>query len=784
MTDGSGNYSITNLTEGVYHVEFDPCNSPADVLGEWYNDKPSEATSDDVTVAEGVDVDNIDAELPPAGSISGTVLTAHLQPAVGGIVYVHSGGSVVEAAAVQANGTYTARHLTTGTYEVEFIPPAGSLDLSEYYLDQHDPAEADPVTVTEPDNTSGIDATLDGDTTPPVVTINGGPSGPTKVAQPTFSFSTEAGATLECSIDTGTPSWGPCSGDPTSHTPASPLADGPYTFRVQATDPSTNVGSATQSFSVDTQAPSLSITGGPNGLTGIVAPTFTFTAEAGANLECAIDLAGAGTPSWGPCDSATSHSSAPLADGDWVFSLRATDAATNAATVQRTFTVDSDGPNLSITGGPNGATNDATPTHTFSSSESWAMECAVDPQGTATPSWGPCTALGTNTATALADGDYVFSVKATDDALNTTTAQRSFSVDTVAPAVTIDSGPSGLTNDPVASFGFTSDESNVECSLDTGTPSWGTCSAPDSYDGGTLADGAYVFRVRATDSATNATTATQSFTIDTNVTLSITSGPNGPTNDSTPTFNFNSESGATVECSIDTGTPSFGSCSGPGTHTAVLGNGPFTFRVRATDPATNVKTLTRDFSVDTVAPAVSITSGPAGETDNPSPTFTFNAESGSAVQCSLDAGVPAFGPCSSGSSYTPPMALSDGSYTFRVRATDAATNSSVAIRGFDLDVPTAPPPPPDTTPPTIDITSGPKSKTKDKTPTFEFDSNDTFATFKCTVDKGAAAACKSPTTLKKLKPGKHTFLVTATDRTGNESAPATQSFTVKKKKKK
>lgn len=131
--------------------------------------------------------------------------------------------------------------------------------------------------------------------------------------------------------------------------------------------------------------------------------------------------------------------------------------------------------------------------------------------------------------------------------------------------------------------------------------------------------------------------------------------------------------------------------------------------------------------------------------------------------------------------YAPSSPLPDGSYVFRVRATDAAGNATTATRSFSVQ---APPPPPeaDTTPPTITITGGPKSKTKDSTPTFTFRSNDTFATFACKVDGKAATKCGSPYTLKKLKPGKHVFSVTATDRSGKTSAPATQKFTVKKKR--
>jgi len=92
------------------------------------------------------------------------------------------------------------------------------------------------------------------DGTPPDTIIDSPPLGTTADPTPTFDFhSTEPGSTFECSIDTGTPSFGPCSGPGDSDTPASPLADGTYTFRVRATDQQGNTGpAATETFTVDT----------------------------------------------------------------------------------------------------------------------------------------------------------------------------------------------------------------------------------------------------------------------------------------------------------------------------------------------------------------------------------------------------------------------------------------------------------------------------------------------------------------------------------------------------
>ena len=109
-------------------------------------------------------------------------------------------------------------------------------------------ANTDPVPATR---TWAVDAT------PPDTAIAAGPSGPTADTTPTFEFTaTELGATFACSIDRGSPTFGPCSGPSASHTP-DPLLPGSYTFRVRATDGVGNEDAtpATRSFSVAVAAP-------------------------------------------------------------------------------------------------------------------------------------------------------------------------------------------------------------------------------------------------------------------------------------------------------------------------------------------------------------------------------------------------------------------------------------------------------------------------------------------------------------------------------------------------
>ena len=89
--------------------------------------------------------------------------------------------------------------------------------------------------------------------------------------------------------------------------------------------------------------------------------------------------------------------------------------------------------------------------------------------------------------------------------------------------------------------------------------------------------------------------------------------------------------------------------------------------------------------------------------------------------------------------------------------------------------------------PAVTITGAPKdrvrTKKKKKRVTFDFVANEPATGFTCVLDgKQEFKACTSPLTIT-VKKGEHTFSVTATDAGGNAGAAATDTFKVKRKKK-
>ena len=260
----------------------------------------------------------------------------------------------------------------------------------------------------------------------------------------------------------------------------------------------------------------------------------------------------------------------------------------------------------------------------------------------------------------------------------------------LAPGTSIDSGPSGPTNDPTPRFEFSSEEPSTTFECRWGTSAFGPCTGPGQSHKREepFPDGEQSFEVRAIDpdGTDDPSPAKRTFVVDTvapSLTIDLT--PPARTADTTPAFGFSRESGATVACSIDSGVADFGSCSGGGGHAPVvpLPDGDFIFRVRATDSAGNQATRLYAFTVDTTPPGADFSSGPSRVTGDSTPRFEFSAAPDVAsLECRQDDG--AWFECSN--PYTT-YALADGPHRLRVRGTDTLGNvdTTPASRRFTVD---------------------------------------------------------------------------------------------------
>jgi hypothetical protein len=361
-----------------------------------------------------------------------------------------------------------------------------------------------------------------------------------------------------------------------------------------------------------------------------------------------------------------------------------------------------------------------------------------------------------------ADGPYQLLARATDVAGNVTdSAKRSVTVDNSAPAAPgLTSTPANPSNSTAPSFSFTGEVgATFQCALDGAA--FASCTSPRAYSG--LAAASHTFQVRQTDTAGNTgPAASYTWTIDTTAPAAptITVGPTGLTNQTSASFSFTGEAGATFQCALDGA--AFAACTSPKTYSG-LADGAHTFQVRQTDTAGNTgPAASRSWTVDATAPAApTITVGPSAQTNQTSASFTFTGEAGATFECSLDGA--AFAACTSPKTYS---GLADGAHAFQVRQIDTAGNTGPAAnRAWTVD----------STPPNTVIDVAPSDPSAADV-SFDFSSPDGGVAFECELDGGGFSVCSSPASYAGLASGPHTFDVRAIDSAGNVD-PTPASFT-------
>jgi hypothetical protein len=513
-------------------------------------------------------------------------------------------------------------------------------------------------------------------------------------------------------------------------------------------------------FTTDSKPPTAYFSAGPaaDAVINDPTPTFTFgSTDRGSSFRCRID----GAP-FKVCT--TTYATPHLPDGPHKISVEAIDVQGNVSVAKgRPFTVDTTAPTVGITSGPaNGsATQSRYASFAFTTNDpSASITCQLDNDG----GFHPCGSPFTN-PDPLNDGVHAFQVRARDRAGNVGGAGRIWSVDNVAPTVTITSGPTEgqQSTDPRPSFSFAADEPGVtyECHFDSSAPT--NCSSPFSTNG-RLSNAQHTFVVVGTDRAGN-TGAPASVTWVVNappVDVRIDGGPapGSTVKDPTPTFRFSSsDASASFRCRVGGNSAQWSSC-GPGPTgmftTSHLRDGRHRFMVMAVD-GPDSQTASRWFSVDTVGPATTISSGPANgsASSDRSPSFSFrSSEAGSRFECRVDSH--SFSNCSSPDGLGP---LADGGHDFRVRAIDQVGNAGpVASRTFAID----------TKAPRLKIKGSTRVVTGKATASASFVLKASEPVNRqCRVDAKAFARCPQHYRTPRLGAGAHTLKVKATDRAEN-----------------
>lgn len=291
---------------------------------------------------------------------------------------------------------------------------------------------------------------------------------------------------------------------------------------------------------VDTTAPVMAFTSGPDGVTDQgVKIVFTWSLDdLGATLSCKLDDA-----EWGPCGeleswdvSAQNMTLLNVPEGDHAFAVRAVDNFGNTTTMQRAFTVvpDVTPPEISITANPGLVTNVANADFTMKVGEADAtVSCKLDDA-----EWASCTTRTTQRYTGLAAGEHTFRYRAVDLSNNTAEVSHTWTIDPDAPPVvrltTVPSGYNGLPFNSTTTgvtVNFTVAEAGTvtsrECKLDD--REWETCYSTTQarWTGLTLAEGLHTVSVRATNAAGHTSpVASYTWTVDaTRPVITVTGQP-------------------------------------------------------------------------------------------------------------------------------------------------------------------------------------------------------------------------------------------------------------------
>jgi Carboxypeptidase regulatory-like domain len=190
-TNAKGEYTVEGLAAGFYKVEFSPeFESGLNFVTQFYKEKSSLATAEEVEVVEGKTKEGIDAELQVGAKIEGTVTDASTHAALPYIEVTALGADKIPAAfaITNATGQYTIAGLANGSYAVRFT--SGHY-ITQYFNDQPSFASANTLTVVQEKTATGINAALV-------------PKEPVNTVAPVVSGAPAVGHALSCSSGTWT----------------------------------------------------------------------------------------------------------------------------------------------------------------------------------------------------------------------------------------------------------------------------------------------------------------------------------------------------------------------------------------------------------------------------------------------------------------------------------------------------------------------------------------------------------------------------------------------------
>ncbi|WP_457973931.1 beta strand repeat-containing protein [Arthrobacter sp. D1-17] len=155
--NADGTYQIKGLLAGTHKVRFSGGESGA--LDEWYDDAKTQAEAAPITLTAGEGRTGVDAVLAQGASISGKV-SVPAGVSSFGVVILHKGdNTVAKSVYFGSDGSYLLQGLEAGSYKLQFNAYTSAV-LQQWYSNASSMEAATPVTVTDGQSVTSVDATL------------------------------------------------------------------------------------------------------------------------------------------------------------------------------------------------------------------------------------------------------------------------------------------------------------------------------------------------------------------------------------------------------------------------------------------------------------------------------------------------------------------------------------------------------------------------------------------------------------------------------------------------
>jgi RHS repeat-associated protein len=531
-----------------------------------------------------------------------------------------------------------------------------------------------------------------------------------------------------------------------------PLNEGLNTITVLATDAAGNATSVIRTVRKDSTPPTLTVA---QPVEGTITNSASITVSGSVFDSTTVTLLVNGTHvNIGANGSYTTQVS--LNEGHNTISVSATDAAGNTTTLNRHVIKDTTPPSLTVSNPVNGTvTNQSSISVAGTTSDSTTVTVKVNGISVSVGSEGSF-----STSVALAEGNNVITVSATDAGSNNTTVTRTVIRDDTPPTLTVTNPVNGVITKQatIAVAGSVHDSTAVTLTMN-GIPV--TIGGAGSFNTQfSLVEGINTITLVATDAAGNFSTITRTVRKDaTAPTLSISSPIDGTTtNESTILVEGTVYDSTAVTVTIN-GTTVSTSPAGAFSYPFSLVEGTNVITVIATDAAGNSTTVSRTVHRSSVPPAITVTSPLNGTITNQSAvTVSGTVTSTNTVLLAVNGASVTIG---TGGSFSTSITLVEGTNTITISATDGAGNTSSVVRTVYKD----------SIPPSISLTQ-PTQGFVTAQPSITVQglvSDSTAVTVTANgvpVSVGTGGAFSSAVSLTE---GRNTITVVATDAAGNSS---------------